>query len=233
MIYTDAELNENREKLESLKKLFCTVPPDWDRIRKELAAGDCSEDDLTELAVAVTDECFCEYRDALDPEVMAVTEETMYSRHVVTALEILLEYGLNPNHFIDGENPMWNTQWMDAPNVGACALRLLLEHGGDPNLLTEYDPETLFEYVAFKVAEDVDGKNYLCIVQCWWVLLAYGGCYRDGSIPIAMLKDKDVSIFKDFERFYFIIERGAPKNIYDWKMHIYDRETREEVAQYW
>ena len=232
MIYTDAELKENRERLEALKKLFCTVPPDWVRIREELAAGDYSEKDLTELALAVTDECFCEYRDALDPEVMAVTEETMYSRHVVTALEILLEYGLNPNRCIDGENPMENTLWMDAPSVGARALRLLLEHGGDPNLLTGDDPETLFEYSSFKVAEDVDEKDYLCIVQCWWVLLAYGGCYRDGSIPIVMLKNRDVSIFKDFERFCFTIERGDPENIHDWKMHIYDRETREEVARY-
>ena len=202
----------NRDKVESLKRQFGGNPPDWEKIREELAAETFSEIDLAELANDVTEGSSGEY--------------------TYTALEILLENGLNPNACIDEENAMWNTQWIEEPNVGACSLRLLLEHGGDPNLCPPGEVETLFEFIQAKVSEDVDENDYLRTVQCWWVLLAYGGCRRDGTVPIVMLDGREVGIFRDFERFYFTIERTDPKNTHAWRMHIFNRETGEEVARY-
>ena len=60
--------------------------------------------------------------------------------------------------------------------------------------------ETLFEYIAFKVSYDEYTHEYFHTVQCWLLLMAYGACWQDGNIPITMLGEKSVDIFKDFER---------------------------------
>lgn len=217
-----------------IKELFEQSPSDLEKIRKLLALRKFEEDELAELAVAFTDNCFCEYHDALDPEIDSVTIENMHSNYVVEAIKLLLEFGLDPNIIVNDDNVMWNAMWIDAPNVAASVMRLLMENGGNPNHFIPAEHETLFEYIAFKVSYDEYTHDYFHTVQCWLLLMAYGACWRDGNIPITMLSKNKVDIFKNFELYDYEIEPlpQEPNKYGCWIMHIYNTTTQEEVARY-
>lgn len=223
-----------REKVDNLKHLFSLIPPDWESAKRILSDASLSKEELAILAADITDDCFCEYSDALNPEVEDLTEDSMHSNYLLSSLQILLDYGLDPNIEVNDENVMWNTQWVDAPNVGASALRLLLENGGNPNHRLPGESETLFEFIAFKVSYDEYSHQYFHTVQCWLVLMAFGGCWDNGNIPLTMLGNNEVSIFKDFELFDYTIEPlpKEPNKYGCWIMHIFRTDTNEEVARY-
>lgn len=222
------------ELVDLIKKKFEDTPYDLDGIRDLLSKRKFTAKELAEIAVDFTDECFCEYHDALDPEVESVTIENMHSNYVVKAIEVLLEFGLDPNTISNDNNAMWNTMWIDTPNVAASVMKLLLEKGGNPNHIIPAEGESLFEYIAFKVSYDEYTHKYFHTVQCWLVLMAYGACWRNGKIPITMLGKNSVEIFKEIERYDYEIEPlpQEPGKYGCWIMHIYDKETNEEVAVY-
>lgn len=221
-------------EVELLKELFSSIPPRWDEIRAVLSSRSFSKEELAILAYDVADNCFCEYRDALDPEVEDVTPDMMHSNYLLDSLRLLLEYGLDPNINVKDKNVLWTLQWVDAPNVAASALRLLLEHGGNPNHSMPSEGDTLFEYVAFKVSYDEYTHDYFHTVQFWLVLMAYGGCWRNGDIPLTMLHGNKVEILKHFELYDYYIEPlpQEPSKYGCWIMHIFNTETDEEVARY-
>ncbi len=220
--------------VKQIKEIFNLTPSDLDKIRILLSIRKLSKEELAELANAFTFDCFCEYRDALNPKVDDVTLENMHSNHIVEAISLLLEFGLDPNIIVSDENVLWNTMWIDAPNIGATVLKLLLENGGDPNHFIPSEFETLFEYIAFKVSYDEYTHDFFHTFQCWLVLMAFGACWRDGKIPITMLDGKSVDIFKRFELYDYTIEPlpEEPGKYGCWRMHIYNIETKETVAVY-
>ena len=152
---------------EKVKKLLLLTPPDWNDVRRALSEAAFSKEQLAEIAVDVAESCFCEYSDALNPEVTDITVDTMHSNYLVESLQILLDFGLDPNTVVRDENVMWLLQWVDAPNVGPTALRLLLENCGNPNHLIPAEGETLFDYIAFKVSYDEYTHKYFHTVQFW------------------------------------------------------------------
>ncbi len=221
-------------EIELLRELLSSIPPRWDEIRAVLSSQPFSKEELAGLAIGVADNCFCEYADALNPEVEDVTPESMHSNHLLDSLRLLLEYGLDSNTIVDEKNVIWELQWVDAPSIAASALRLLLENGGNPNLLIPSDDETLFEYVDFKVSYDEYTHDYFPTFQFWLVLMAYGGCWKNGEIPLTMLHDNKVEIFKNFELYDYEIEPlpQEPGKYGCWIMHVFNSETHEEVARY-
>lgn len=219
--------------VKQIKEVFEQEPSNLDEIRNLLSLRELTREELAVLAISFTDDCFCEYRDALDPEVESVTIENMHSNYIIEAINILLEFGLDPNAIFDNDNVLWNAMWIDSPNVAASLMRLLLENGGDPNHFIPAEHDTLFEYIAFKVSYDEYTHNYYHTVQCWLVLMAYGACWRNGEIPLTMLGNKSVEIFKEFEQFDYEIEPlpQEPGKYGCWIMHIFNIHTREEVAR--
>ena len=217
-----------------IKEIFEQEPSNLGKIREFLNSREFTKEELAELAIAFTDNCFCEYHDALEPEIESVTIENMHSNYVVKAIEVLLEFGLDPNTILDNDNVLWSAMWIDAPNVAASVMRLLLENGGDPNHFIPAENETLFEYIAFKVSYDEYTHDYFHTVQCWLLLMAYGACWRNGEIPITMLGKQSVEIFKEFEQFDYEIEPlpQEPGKYGCWIMHIFNIHTLEEVARY-
>lgn len=213
---------------------FEQIPPDYNAIRKLLSSRKFSKKELTQIAVACTDDCFSEYRDAIDENFKDFSESDMHSNYILDSISLLLEFGLDPNEIFEDENPMWNSMWIDAPNVGAAVLRLFLENGGNPNHCIPPDHETLFDYISFKVSYDEYFHDYFFTVQCWLVLMAYGGCWSDGMIPLIMLGDNSVEIFKNFELFDYEIEvlEQVAGRYGCWIMHIFNKESGEEVARY-
>ncbi|MBQ2677265.1 MAG: hypothetical protein IJF54_07710 [Clostridia bacterium] len=220
--------------VQQIKEIFWQTPSDLKKIRRLLMMRKFTKDELAELAVGFVGNCFGEYRDALNPEFKFITIENMHSNYVVEAIDLLLEFGLDPNTIVHDENVLWNTKWIDAPNVAASVMRLLLENGGDPNHFIPAEFETLFENITYKVSRDEQENDYLYTVRCWLLLMAYGGCWRIGKIPITMLNGKSVEIFKEFELYDYGIEylpQESGKYGY-WILHIFNIKTKEEVARY-
>jgi len=213
-----------------IKEKFNSNPSDLDGLKELLLVRKFTEYELAELAVDFTGNCFCEYQDYISQK----SFNNMNSNYIVEAIELLLELGLDPNLIVGDENVMWNTMWIDAPNIAATVLKQLLENGGNPNHSIPGEVETLFEYIAFKVSYDEYTHDYYHTVQCWLILMAYGGCWNNGKIPITMLGENTVDIFKEFHKYDYEIETlpQKPGKYGCWRMHIYNIETREEVAVY-
>lgn len=221
--------------IEKVKALFSELPPRFDEIRRHLDQDRPTKEDLADIAHDLADDCFCEYWSTMNPKIQENSVDSIHSNYLIESLRLLLQYGLDPNTITaDGDNIMWMLQWVDAPNVGAAALRLLLEHGGNPNLVLPDEGEGLFASVSFSVSEDEHDHSYFHTVQFWWVLMAFGGCYDNGNIPIEMLNGKKVDIFRDFEQFDFELENvpNARTVNTSWLMRVFNAETREEVARY-
>lgn len=220
--------------VERISEIFEETPYNIEEIRKLLLLRQFTEDELAQLAIDFTDYCFCEYYDALNPECESVTIDNMHSNHIVAAIRLLLEFGLNPNTIVNDENVMWNTMFIDTPNVAASVMKVLLESGGNPNHFIPAEGESLFDCISFKVSYNEYTHKYFYTVQCWLLLMAYGACWQNGKIPLKMLGEKTVDIFKDFELYDYEIEPlpQIPNRYGCWIMHIYSIETREEVAIY-
>lgn len=224
-----------REIVEETTKNLTSIPPDWEKVRLSFSHEDFSQEELAYMAYESASWCSYEFLDAQAPLVKEAGIDSMHSGHLLDCLQFLLEKGLNPNATVNGDdNVLWELMWVDAPNLAAKALRMLLENGGDPNLRLASEPETLFEYVAFMVSFDEHSPAFFHIVQFWLVLMAYGGCRRDGTIPLKMLNGNSVDIFKDFEKYDYCIEPfpQGPENMGCWIMHIYEIATKTEVARY-
>ena len=94
------------ELVNLIKEKFEDTPSDLDGIRELLAQRKFTAEELAEIAVGFTDECFCEYHDALDPEIESVTIENMHSNYVFDAINLLLEVGLDPNTVVNDDNAL-------------------------------------------------------------------------------------------------------------------------------
>ena len=234
MFFFRQKCDENT--FQKLTSLFAQIPPDRQAITHIFRRHSFTQEQLSQLAVDLAEDCFREHYDALDVKVQEVTPEHMHSNHLIESLKQLLQFGLDPNLSVGEyeDNVMWDLQYVDAPNVGASAMRLLLENGADPNLILPSEGESVFDDLAFKVSYDCYSHEYFFMVQCWLVLMAFGGCWRDGSIPLTMLNGHQVGIFKEFEYYDYKIEMLPQEPGYYgcWIMHIFDTRTGEEVARY-
>ena len=65
--------------IERVKKLLSLTPPDWNDVRKALSEAGFSKEELAIIAVDLAESCFCEYSDALNPEVTDITVDTILS----------------------------------------------------------------------------------------------------------------------------------------------------------
>lgn len=246
------------ELIDQIKEHFKRTPSDLEGIKKLLSSQQLTEDELAELAISFADECFYEYNDAIHSENKSVRISNMHSNYIIEAIDLLLQFGLDPNTIVKGDNVMWSAMWIDAPNVAASLLRLLLEHGGDPNHYLPREGDSIFGYIDVKVSIDEYTHDFFHTVQCWLLLMGYGARWRNGELSLTMLGENSVKIFKNFERYDYEIELLPQKprkhscwfmHILDivrpykhkkddfcdldfWIMHIFDVETKEEVAVY-
>ena len=220
-----------RSAVKEIAELFSRIPPDLDTIDQLIGRLALTKEELAYLACSLGDQCFCEYYDALNPDVKTITPDHMNSNFLVPSLKLLLKHGLDPNTIYDDENVMWSLSFVNAPNVGANALKLLLEACGDPNHYIPAEGEGLFSSVSFDVSYEYDEYNALGLhlFHQWLLLMAYGGCYRDGTIPLKMNTGYDVTIFRDFQNYDFRISRHSNK-WGDWTMEIFDVHTNKCVA---
>lgn len=231
------------ENVKKMYEVLSCIPPDFETAKALFAEYQPSEEELMWLAVELTDNTFCEYKDWLleksAPEQLRGKQHRYYLYDTIT---FLLEQGLKPNAIIDAdssgeaENAMFLLQYTDGPDVAAQIMRLYMEHGGNPNLYIKNNyGDTLISEIEFDIYEfgDYEKPENENLVQCVMVLQAYGGGWngKDGKFhqPFSMREGYDSAILKEFEKFDYRIgvERGHPGSV-----HVFEKATGKVVADY-
>ena len=153
----------------------------------------------------------------------------------------VLDKGMDANHIVTEKHPSedpkdnyYESPMICATRIGddtaaAASLKLLLEYGGDPNTIYDFESpgENILEfYVEDKFANgpDLSGASFYGLLLC----AAYGGIYKNGYNPFTMLIDEPISIFKDYDRFWYEYE------YYEGCSHLYviEKATGRRVARY-
>ena len=241
------DLKEHDLQIDELVNHLTKTPPDIGQARKFLSERKRPCEVLSRVAHYVVDHfCFCEYRGAKGSEdnspVWAkigkeskVIDEKLVSYYLPDILALLLDFGMNPNEIVNEdsneENLMEMLKGVDYKDCAGRCIRILLEHGGDPNLII--DDKSLMSTIDFDVVFDVGyGYDLPQVVQCWLVLIGFGGRLEDGRLPVKMSDGYKPEIFKDFEKFKWSVSHMEPSPVIPegWRLHIYENDTGIEVA---
>lgn len=214
------------ENVKKMYEVLSCIPPDFEAAKALFAEYQPSEEELMWLAVELIENTYDEYLDKIPG--------ATHRDFLCQTLDFLLEHGLNPNaRYGEGtseeDDVMSALKFVYGPDEGAKTMRLLLEHGGDPNLPTSFS--TPINWIDMELClEPIEDKD-LCMnfVQCLMVMQAYGGHFEDGAVPFSMREGYDSAIFKEFEKFDYRFgqERGNPGSI-----HIFEKATGKVVADY-
>jgi hypothetical protein len=188
------------ENVDSALDIILERPVDFFRLNRLLYEWKPPAVALSEIANILGDLCAYEFADASDDG--NIVEENLMGFYLPEILQLLLSYGMDPNEHFDSNNIMAQLQWVDYKDCAVRSLKLLLESGGNPNL--SVDGESLFEHVNTVVSYDQYEDEYL--VKFWLLLMAYGGCWENGEIPLTMAEGYAVEIFKNHEDYVYTIE---------------------------
>ncbi len=236
-------------------RLLMQVPPDLEKIKAELSKG-YSPDQVSRTATEYVDRChwdgFEDWDDEWEDQESAwdnnlklreaKLDKTKSSAYFYEVIDLLLDYGLDPNAVYGSDSIMAMLPYVHNEYVGADTLALLFEHGGNPML--EVDGENLFHLLDFDVIFDAieqeDRRVYDAMVHSWMVYLGYGAVNPDGELPVTIFPKRFAS--EEFGKTFKITELRRHRNYSfcmsfvegrgeKWSLHIFDRRTCWEVAR--
>lgn len=233
---------------EELFNLLYTKDFNPSALRKELDTGRFSPEDVNRAAMDYVQTCMDlrhgdHYKggERRYGETLPGYEDS----HVVEALEILLDYGLDPNKKyveLDDQGRIrdcWNIMlelWTTGNGYQAAdALYLLLSHGGDPSLKLVYVTVTdeVTDSVEFEIGQREDMNDYAfdALIHYWLVLIGFGGKSVNGSCPLDPVRDFDLSQLRNHRNYYYgkIYTKESKDG---WQYCIFDRHTNREVARF-
>ena len=230
-------------ELKQLFDLLLQIPPDLPRIRKALREGCFSVDDINRLAIDFVYECHWdeppeehEVGDYFWGEQRLRPEQS--SAYLYPIMELLLDFGLDPNAAIDGEPLLRWLPFVENEYVGADTLALLFEHGADPHL-KDGDGESLFldlDFdVCFSALEQRDRRAFDALVHSWLVYIGYGALLENSSLPLDPLSADDETPFdlndlRQHRNYTFGLSHIHSKGE-RWALHIFDKRTMWEAAR--
>lgn len=230
------------------------IPPNFSAARNTIQEKNLNGESITKVAIQYAYECnfnahdyFVEKDPEMDMQKLDVFRESvpgLHSTYICDVIRFLLEFGLDPNGIIPSEfgnyNIMQELFFVDNEYLGADALALLLEHGGDPNL--EIDGDSLFTDIAFDIwfgsVEQETRWLYDIWVHYWMVLVAFGGRY-EGDTPWPKTFEQydengiygkafDVEELKNHRNFTF----GLSFEDESRTLHIFNKKTFWKVAEW-
>lgn len=222
----------NQNTIDSLFELCDRLDADLGRIESFIVDNHASPEEITVAAIRLAHTHTHEISLSNYPDTPLPSPAERITTGWVELFELFLKYGLLPNLIIqedhDELNIMNEIRHIQNEDVAPTIMRMLMEHGGDPNLFI--DGGSIFEdldyFVVFDVVE-LDNKLIFDVeFKVWLVLMGYGGYIKDHECPVQMKNGYSIEIFKNFEEFDYRIE-FIPK---DWFMHIYRKDNGEEVA---
>ena len=155
---------------------------------------------------------------------------------------VMLDNGMDPNQLITDEFPFDDPEknYYYIPLIAATrfeddfataeSLKLLLEHGGDPNTTYSFGDsnENVYEFYVedeFANGPDLSGGSFYGLLLC----AAFGGRCRSGHNSFTMLIDAPISIFKDYEHYWYEYDNCED---YSSTLYVIERETRRRIAKY-
>ena len=224
---------------------LCRKEFDSVSLRKELKMGKYDADAVNVAALNYVDNCddlFYEsiYQSHHQPGETILGFE---SSHLAEAIELLLDYGLDPNKIFREDDPKEHAeefnimQWLQFIYNGyqaADALYLLLSHGGNPNLIVNGEPlvsdpdfDMCFDSVN---REDIPDVIYDAKLHYWMVLVGFGAVFDNGRLPLEPVNGFDLSLLREHRNYYCgVIHSDRTKE--GWDLCIFDKHTNWEVAR--
>ena len=225
-----------------LYNLLYTKSFDSNRLRAALSSGRYSQEDVDLAAFFYVDDCL-EDMEGCDEASrhMGEIKPGYESSHMVEAIGILLEYGLDPNkkfivsetdNYKEESNIMSELRYVENGYVAADTLAMLLEHGGDPCMLI--NGNSLVRDINFDVLFDLNELPNRCrydaLVHYWMVLVGYGARLENGEPTVDLYKNFDVSKLRDHRNYYYgAIQADQYENHVN--LIIFDRRTNWEVVR--
>lgn len=227
------ELSEQEQKLFGM---LTTLPPSFESAAHFLATEKFTSDEVTRVAIEYVDECFCEVSDLTLINATPRSKEVvpdLHSTYIVDVIKFLLPHGMDPNGIHEDCNIMDGLKYVDNEFLAADAMALLLEHGGNVNLVI--DGEELFRSINFDIffdaVEQYDRHHYASLVHLWMVLIGYGARMDTKAFRVFKEFDSaeyfDLNKLKKHRNYYFGLSRPEKYLI----VHIFDKDTLWEVAR--
>lgn len=225
------------EKIDRLLSLCSQGDIDLDAIEAHIVRGALSGEIVTKTAIKLVERWMWEVDSFRSKNAREPKREELFSSRLPALFDLLLKHGLAPNavYCDDGfafDNLLHSLLWVDNEYAIYDVLRLLLQNGGDPNVLIE--DETLFEKVDGDLVTDmelmaIEGRDrdpFERQFRFWLLLIAYGGRLPNGKKILDMKQGYDVDVFERCERFSYRKEMVGDEPF----LHIYITETGQEVA---
>ena len=230
----------------SAKELYdklLTADFDVASLRKALDSGKYDAEAVNFAAINYVDKCWSDsWVDAYDWELFHLGDIVpgFRSSHVTETIEILLDYGLDPNRIYKDKhdeeyNIMEQLQGVINGYQAADSLYKLLSHGGNPNLIVNGLPivscldSDIIIYTENR--DEIADVLYDEMLHYWMVLVGFGATYSDGKLPMEPVKGFDLSKLKNHRDYYYgTVYSDRMKG--DWDICFFDRRTNWEVGRY-
>lgn len=219
--------------MDELFRACCELPIKPERLRSLMEEKHYSPKELTQTILHFVDsECFYDSYDfkkdhGREPERGELPIHNLYG-----LLELFLKFGLDPNEIEDDENITSMLGYVYSGYDAANCARLLMEHGGNPNLVV--DDFSVCGWLSVRIDFEISehGPDDLDdMVHLWFVLLGYGGRATNGQELVEMQNGHSVEELRAHEQFTYRVEQNADCSG-KWLMHIIHKETNEEVATF-
>lgn len=246
--WRSGELRELMRKYPRCKPLIREIPKEYvlldrcmalplrlDDVEAELKSGGYSPDEITRCAIKFTESCDSEYGDFEAENHRPPCNDELHGSNLPELIQLFCNYGLRPNAVYgeanDRQNLLYTLSAVDAGYAAADAMRILLECGGDPNLML--DDESVFDSLDFEIVfgavEQEDRRVYDDFVHTWLVLIGYGGRIHGKKCPVEMRGNCEPEIFQKHENFDFCLDFQSDYSD-GWRMSIFDRNSKAVVA---
>lgn len=220
-------------KTEELLFELCNKPnADLAEIEIFIRERHATPEEITRAAIRLADKNALKVTEFEYDHKCLPNDNDLVTSNWIALFEIFLKYGLMPNYIMvegsDEDNIMQEIRYIDNGDVAPSIMRMLLEHGGNPNLIV--GGEDLFKDLDFDIVFDVIEQNNKRIFdiefRIWLVMMGYGGRIDNHDCPVNLKSGYTVEIFKIFEDFDYRIEFLQK----DWKLHIFYKSNGDEVA---
>ena len=234
-------------KAKRLYELILTIPVDLNEIKKEIENSQLSAEELGIVAYEYANECFYEGVEIDDEDnenldlffsSPAVVIPNHHSTYFLEVIELLLQYGLDPNTIVEDDSLLDTVRYVHNEYIAADTLALLFANGADIDL--KIKGSRVFHDIDFDVSFDAFNQHnrryYDSLVHCWFVWLGYGARMDNGESGLELYtewntgKEFDLAKLRNHRDYDFCLSR-VPSHGENWSLHIFEKKTLWEVAR--